>query len=82
MNGYPSDKPCEICAKHDNNQIEPRFLYVLCEKHQDLSPMAVCAMRNLIEDFHRARLELSTKCGMLGIPLTDLKEQTQPWRTD
>jgi len=36
--GYNSEKPCEICGKYKNNQLEPRFLYSVCEDHQNIAP--------------------------------------------
>ncbi len=39
--GYPSDKPCAVCGKHNNNQQEPRFLYTVCEDHQHVRPVDI-----------------------------------------
>lgn len=39
--GYPTDKPCEVCGKEGQNQMEPRFGYVVCEKHHTLSPVEI-----------------------------------------
>lgn len=36
--GYPSDSPCIICEGYNNNQIEPRFGYTVCEEHQKIKP--------------------------------------------
>jgi len=39
--GYPSDKPCVVCGNFHNNQMEPRFNYVVCEKHQNVPPTEI-----------------------------------------
>jgi hypothetical protein len=39
--GHQSEKPCAVCNKHKNNQIEPRFGYVVCEDHQDVKPIEI-----------------------------------------
>lgn len=39
--GPPSDEPCRVCGKHNNNQMEPRFLYTVCEDHQDVAPVDI-----------------------------------------
>lgn len=38
--GYDTDKPCEICGEKPA-KIEPRFFYVVCKKHQYLTPIKV-----------------------------------------
>jgi hypothetical protein len=45
--GYPSDEPCWVCGKHDNNQSEPRFLYTVCEEHQNVPPVDIRRPENL-----------------------------------
>lgn len=37
--GYPTDKKCELCGSTNDNQIEPRFLYVACRDCQNLTPV-------------------------------------------
>jgi hypothetical protein len=40
--GYPAyNEPCRVCGKFDNNQCEPRFLYVVCEEHQSVLPVNI-----------------------------------------
>lgn len=39
--GYPSKDRCRVCGKRKNNQIEPRFGYVVCEDHQDTPPVQI-----------------------------------------
>ena len=39
--GYPSSEECEVCGKYKNNQMEPRFLYVVCEDHQNVAPINI-----------------------------------------
>lgn len=39
--GYPSNEPCVVCGKRDNNQSEPRFGYTVCEKHQGIKPSEI-----------------------------------------
>lgn len=39
--GYKTNKPCDVCGKEGENQSEPRFGYVVCEKHFKLSPIEV-----------------------------------------
>lgn len=36
--GHWSDDPCEVCGGFENNQIEPRFGYTVCEIHQRVPP--------------------------------------------
>jgi hypothetical protein len=46
--GYPSEKPCEVCGGHDENQEEAsRFGYVVCKKHRDVPPayLSVAALQ-------------------------------------
>jgi hypothetical protein len=39
--GYPSDEPCRVCGKHNNNQSEPRFGYTVCVEHQNVPPVKI-----------------------------------------
>lgn len=39
--GFSSTEACEVCGKHKNNQIESRFLYVVCEDHQNVAPIDI-----------------------------------------
>jgi hypothetical protein len=39
--GYPSKEPCAVCGIHKNNQMEPRFSYVVCEDHQSTPPTEI-----------------------------------------
>jgi len=41
MNGYPTSRPCSVCGRRNNNQLEPRFGYVVCEDHQHVPPVEV-----------------------------------------
>ncbi len=41
--GYPTNKPCVVCGKVKNNQIEPRFNYVVCEDHQHIPPNEIAS---------------------------------------
>jgi hypothetical protein len=43
--GYETNEPCEVCGKRGNNRIEPRFSYVVCEKHFKLTPIQVSESR-------------------------------------
>lgn len=36
--GHSSNEPCVVCGRHNNNQIEPRFLYTVCEEHKNVPP--------------------------------------------
>jgi hypothetical protein len=36
--GVASAKPCEVCGKHKNNQVDPVHGHVVCELHQILLP--------------------------------------------
>ncbi|WCK57091.1 hypothetical protein PP175_28290 (plasmid) [Aneurinibacillus sp. Ricciae_BoGa-3] len=47
--GYLTDEPCEVCGKVGDNRQEPRFLYTVCEKHQDVPPTEVARIRNMQE---------------------------------
>lgn len=38
MDGYDSIYPCDVCGAVKNNKIEPRFLYVVCQDHYDVTP--------------------------------------------
>lgn len=38
---YRSFKPCCICGTKFQTGLEPRFGYVVCEHHSDLSPVQV-----------------------------------------
>lgn len=44
--GYPTNQPCDVCEKSGNNQLEPRFGYVVCEEHYQLSPVEVSKKRD------------------------------------
>lgn len=35
------DVPCQVCGKEKNNAMEPRFGYVVCEEHVNMSPVEV-----------------------------------------
>lgn len=39
--GYPSDKPCVVCKEVNENQVEPRYFYVVCLTHRWLTPVEV-----------------------------------------
>jgi len=39
--GYKSNKPCIVCKQFKNNQEEPRFLYTVCEDHQNIAPNTI-----------------------------------------
>jgi len=39
--GYPSNEPCAVCGKHDNNQSESRFGYTACETHKGVPPAMI-----------------------------------------
>lgn len=39
MNGYQTDKPCDVCDQVFFNLIEPRFGYVVCIEHYDVKPV-------------------------------------------
>ncbi len=39
--GYPTKKPCDICGEWNNNQIEPRFGFTVCEPHQTVPPIEI-----------------------------------------
>lgn len=49
MNGYDTDKPCDVCGKVKNNKTEPRFGYVVCEDHYDVSPVDVSFIKQIRE---------------------------------
>lgn len=38
---YKTNAPCCVCGSKGNNGIEPRFGYVICEKHKELSPIQI-----------------------------------------
>lgn len=39
--GPPSREPCDVCGGHDDNQMEPRFLYTVCHAHQRVAPVDI-----------------------------------------
>lgn len=39
--GYPVRQPCEVCKKVADNKLEPRFGYVICEEHHEMTPVEV-----------------------------------------
>jgi len=39
--GYETNKPCDVCGKEGDNQMEPRFGYVVCEEHYKMTPLQV-----------------------------------------
>lgn len=51
MIGHSSNKPCAVCGKHNNNSVEPRFLYTVCEEHEKLSPVEISRLAN--DPFYR-----------------------------
>lgn len=42
---YPSTKPCCVCGSAIMTGQEPRFGYVVCEKHSHLSPVEINKQR-------------------------------------
>lgn len=42
---YPSSAPCCICGSKEMTGQEPRFGYVVCEKHSTLSPVEINTQR-------------------------------------
>jgi hypothetical protein len=42
--GYDTDEPCEVCEKVGGNKAEPRYYYVVCEKHHNLPPVIISEM--------------------------------------
>lgn len=44
--GYPTDKPCQVCGAKPA-EIEPRFGYIVCEKHSKLTPLQIQNMSKL-----------------------------------
>jgi len=38
--GYPTEEGCQICGKKPA-KVEPRFNYIVCEKHAVLDPLTV-----------------------------------------
>ena len=47
--GYKTNKPCDVCGKCGENQLEPRFNYVVCKEHFKLSPVEVSKAKRLRE---------------------------------
>lgn len=45
MSGYPTTDPCRVCGGWDENEVEPRFGYVVCAEHADVPPAEVEAVR-------------------------------------
>lgn len=37
--GYPSEEPCIVCERYDDNQTEPRFYYTVCKEHRWVPPV-------------------------------------------
>lgn len=38
--GYDTDKPCDVCGEVPG-KIDPRFFFVVCRSHMDLTPAEV-----------------------------------------
>jgi len=42
--GFLSPDPCRVCGGFKNNQMEPRYGYVVCEDHQHVPPARIPPM--------------------------------------
>ena len=63
MNGHPSEEPCRVCGAHDENMQEPRFLYVVCKLHYEVTPVEV----NYLAEQREQRLERITSQGTIPL---------------
>lgn len=71
--GYNSSEPCKVCGKYGDNKSEPRFGYVVCREHAEMSPVEISNIKDeivttymlgFIEDGKRIFLSFSqySKC--------------------
>lgn len=45
--GYETNLPCDVCGKQGDNQIEPRFNYIVCGDHYKMPPVEVSRIKNM-----------------------------------
>jgi hypothetical protein len=51
--GFLSPDPCRVCGRFKNNQMEPRYGYVVCEDHQHVPPARIPPMPRAAESLPR-----------------------------
>lgn len=39
MQGFDTDRPCDVCGQVDGNKLDTWFNYVACKDHYDVSPV-------------------------------------------
>ena len=46
--GYSSSEPCKVCGRYGDNKSEPRFGYVVCREHAEMSPVEISNIKDEI----------------------------------